>query len=81
MPGGSVNRMISWNRRWATKTDPEWSGRREAALGATRRTDLSHGPNAAYVHGCVCSGFREHQTRPDGKTAASSSHSVSYRYS
>jgi hypothetical protein len=28
---------------------------------ATRRDDLEHGTNAAYVHGCVCSECREHQ--------------------
>jgi hypothetical protein len=33
----------------------------EAALKATRRDDLRHGTNAAYVHGCVCKECREHQ--------------------
>jgi hypothetical protein len=37
-----------------TKTDQEWSERLEAALTATRRDDLQHGTNAAYVHGNVC---------------------------
>jgi catechol 2,3-dioxygenase-like lactoylglutathione lyase family enzyme len=30
-------------------------------LTATRRDDLQHGTNAAYVHGCVCKECREHQ--------------------
>jgi len=34
---------------------------RVAALTATRRDDLQHGINAAYVHGCVCSDCRTHQ--------------------
>ena len=34
-----------------TKTDHEWSERLEAALTATRRDDLHHGTNAAYVQG------------------------------
>jgi hypothetical protein len=36
------------------KTDEEWATKLEAALAATRRDDLKHGTNAAYVHGCVC---------------------------
>jgi hypothetical protein len=44
-----------------TRTDPEWSNKLEAALTATRRDDLEHGTNAAYMHGCVCSECREHQ--------------------
>ena len=44
-----------------TKTDEEWSTALEAALTATRRGDLQHGTNAAYVRGCVCSECREHQ--------------------
>jgi hypothetical protein len=43
-----------------TKTDEEWSKKLEAALTATRRDDLEHGTNAAYVAGCVCSECREH---------------------
>jgi hypothetical protein len=43
-----------------TKTDPEWSEALETALTATRRDDLKHGTNAAYVQGCVCSDCREH---------------------
>jgi hypothetical protein len=44
-----------------TKTDQEWSAALEAALTATRRDDLEHGTNAAYVAGCVCRDCREHQ--------------------
>jgi hypothetical protein len=43
------------------KTDEEWSEQLEAALTATRRDDLQHGTNAAYVRGCVCSECREYQ--------------------
>lgn len=50
------------NQVWGlTKSDQEWSGKLDAALTATRRDDLRHGTNAAYVHGCVCSECREHQ--------------------
>jgi hypothetical protein len=44
-----------------TKTDQEWSEKLDTALTATRRDDLQHGTNAAYVRGCVCSECREHQ--------------------
>ena len=43
------------------RADDEWSSALEAALTASRRDDLQHGTNAAYVHGCVCSECREHQ--------------------
>jgi hypothetical protein len=53
---------LSPNQVWGlTKTDPEWSAELEAALTATRRGDLKHGTNAAYVAGCVCKDCREHQ--------------------
>jgi hypothetical protein len=53
---------LTSNQVWGlTSTDPEWSDKLEAALTATRRDDLEHGTNAAYVHGCVCSDCREHQ--------------------
>jgi hypothetical protein len=53
---------LTSNQVWGlTSTDPEWSDKLEAALTATRRDDLEHGTNAAYVHGCVCSECREHQ--------------------
>jgi hypothetical protein len=43
------------------RTNQEWSEQLEAALTATRRDDLQHGTNTAYVHGCACSECREHQ--------------------
>jgi hypothetical protein len=50
------------NQVWGlTKTDLEWSAALEAALTASRREDLEHGTNAAYVAGCVCKDCREHQ--------------------
>jgi hypothetical protein len=47
--------------RGLTKTDDKRSTALDAALMATRRDDLKHGTNAAYVRGCVCSECREHQ--------------------
>jgi hypothetical protein len=53
---------LTSNQVWGlTKTDQEWSEKLEAALTATRRDDLHHGTNAAYVRGCVCSECRNHQ--------------------
>jgi hypothetical protein len=53
---------LTSNQIWGlTKSDKEWSERLEAALTATRRNDLRHGTNAAYVAGCVCKECREHQ--------------------
>jgi hypothetical protein len=53
---------LTSNRVWGlTKTDEKWSEQLEAALTATRRADLQHGTNAAYVRGCVCRECREHQ--------------------
>ena len=50
------------NQVWGmARVDPAWSAALEAALTATRRDDLKHGTNAAYVAGCVCSECREHQ--------------------
>jgi len=50
------------NQVWGlTKTDGEWAAALEAALTITRRDDLEHGTNAAYVAGCVCKDCREHQ--------------------
>jgi hypothetical protein len=52
------------NQVWGlTKTDEEWSAMLVAALTETRRDDLKHGTNAAYVAGCVCGECREHQRR------------------
>jgi hypothetical protein len=53
---------LTSNRVWGlTRTDEEWSAALEAALTATRRDDLQHGTNAAYVAGCVCRDCRERQ--------------------
>jgi hypothetical protein len=53
---------LTSNQVWGlTKTDDEWSEQLDAALTATRRDDLHHGTNAAYVRGCVCRECREHQ--------------------
>ena len=41
-----------------TRTDQEWSTMLKAALTASRRDDLEHGTNAAYLHGCVCNDCR-----------------------
>jgi hypothetical protein len=53
---------LTSNQVWGlAKTDEEWATKLEAALAATRRDDLKHGTNSAYVHGCVCWECREHQ--------------------
>ena len=53
---------LTSNQIWElTKTDKEWLAALDAVLAATRRDDLRHGTNAAYVAGCVCSECREHQ--------------------
>jgi len=58
------NLRLTPNRVWGlTKTDQEWSAALEAALTASRRDELQHGTDAAYVHGCVCKECREHQRR------------------
>jgi hypothetical protein len=44
-----------------TKTDQAWSAALDVALIATRRDDLKHGTNAAYMAGCVCKECRAHQ--------------------
>jgi cytidylate kinase len=43
------------------KTDEKWSTALDTALTATRRDELEHGTNAAYVAGCVCKECRAHQ--------------------
>jgi hypothetical protein len=47
----------------STQSDQQlwWIITVQAALVATRRDDLEHGTNAAYVQGCVCSECREHK--------------------
>jgi hypothetical protein len=56
------------NQVWGlTRTDGEWSAALEAALTASRRGDLKHGTNAAYVAGCVCKDCREHQQQRMGR--------------
>jgi hypothetical protein len=53
---------LTSNQVWGmTKTDNELLAALDAALAATRRNDLRHGTNAAYVAGCVCRECREHQ--------------------
>jgi hypothetical protein len=55
---------LTSNQVWGlAKTDDKWSEKLEAALTATRRDDLQHGTNAAYVRGCVCKECRGHQRR------------------
>jgi hypothetical protein len=53
---------LTSNQVWGlAKIDQEWSENLEAGLTTTRRGDLQHGTNAAYVAGCVCSECRAHQ--------------------
>jgi hypothetical protein len=59
---------LSFNQVWGlTKTDAEWAEALEGALEATRRADLKHGTNAAYVRGCVCRECRDHQQQRMGR--------------
>jgi hypothetical protein len=45
---------LTSNQVWGlTKTEVGWSTALESALLETRRDDLEHGTNAAYVAGCV----------------------------
>jgi hypothetical protein len=56
------------NAVWGlAKTDLEWAGALEGTLEATRRSDLEHGTNAAYVAGCVFRQCREHQQKRMGR--------------
>jgi hypothetical protein len=56
------NLRLTSNRVWGlTKTDEKWSEQLDATLTSTRRDDLKHGTNAAYVAGGVCSECRENQ--------------------
>ncbi len=61
--------QLTPNQVWGlTKTNQEWAAALEAALTATRRGDLRHGTNAAYVAGCVCRECREHQRQRMART-------------
>jgi ABC-type lipoprotein export system ATPase subunit len=54
--------FLTSNQVWGlSKSDLEWSTALETALLTSRRDDLKHGTNAAYVAGCVCDECREHQ--------------------
>ena len=56
------NLDLTSNQVWGlTKTDEKWAEALDAALTASRRDDLKHGTNAAYVAGYVCKECREHQ--------------------
>ena len=61
-----------------TRTDQEWLEQREAALTASRRDDLQHGTNAAYVHGCACRDCREHQQKRIGAGSAPRTNGAGY---
>ena len=62
---------LTANQVWGlTKTDVEWAESLDRALEATRRADLKHGTNAAYVAGCVCKGCRVHQQVRMGRSTA-----------
>jgi hypothetical protein len=62
-----------------TRTDDGWSKQLETALMASRRDDLQHGTNAAYVAGCVCGECGEHQQRRMGRDRRYSSGFVESR--
>jgi hypothetical protein len=69
------------NQVWGlTKTDQEWSAALEAALTASRRDDLEHGTNAAYVAGCVCKDCREHQRQRPGTAADKAAQSLAAQW-
>jgi hypothetical protein len=56
------NLGLTPNQVWGlARTDEGWSAALEAALTASRRHDLQHGTNAAYLAGCVCGECRSHQ--------------------
>jgi hypothetical protein len=80
-PFGEIIRDLGLtsNQIWGSLNRRGMVDRAGGSLMATRRDDLKHGTNAAYVARCVCRGCREHQRVRMAKTAASSSHSVSYR--
>ena len=54
--------FLTANQVWGlSRSDLEWSTALDTALLTSRRDDLKHGTNAAYVAGCVCDECREHQ--------------------
>jgi hypothetical protein len=53
------------------RADDKWAHALEAALTATRRSDLKHGTNSAYVAGCVCKDCRKHQLVRMGRKSSS----------
>jgi hypothetical protein len=55
-----ITANLVWGR---ARRDPEWAADLDAVLLATRREELEHGTNAAYVQGCVCPDCRAHQLR------------------
>jgi hypothetical protein len=64
---------LTSNQVWGlTRTDQEWSAALEAALAATRRDDLEHATNAAYVAGCVCNDCRNPPAAQNGQEPAHS---------
>jgi hypothetical protein len=55
---------LTANQVWGrARRDPDWAAAFDAVLMVTRRTDLDHGSNAAYVKGCVCPECRAHQVQ------------------
>jgi hypothetical protein len=53
---------LASNQVWGlTRTAEEWSAALEVAMNATRRDNLQHGTNAAYMRDCVCRECREHE--------------------
>jgi hypothetical protein len=71
---------LTSNQVWGlTKTDEEWSRALDVALTATRRDDLEHGTNAAYVAGCVCKDCREYQRERVAKNRSPEVHTGSER--
>ena len=60
------------NQVWGlTQTDEAWSAALEAALMATRSSDLRHGTNAAYMAGCVCQRQRMARSSPRSRRPSS----------
>jgi hypothetical protein len=55
-----ITANLVWGR---ARRDPDWAADFDAVLLATRREELEHGTNAAYVQGCVRPDCRAHQLR------------------